>query len=49
MTVRGRLTTAFGLLATMVMLVSGSSLWALSDANKRFVDYVDGINARASG
>jgi methyl-accepting chemotaxis protein-1 (serine sensor receptor) len=47
MTVRKKLTAAFGLLAMMVLLVSGFALQALSDANERFVGYVNGINARA--
>ncbi len=47
MTVRGKLTLAFGGLAALVLLVTGLSLKSVADANERFVNYVQGINARA--
>ncbi|MES2610368.1 MAG: methyl-accepting chemotaxis protein [Pseudomonadota bacterium] len=47
MTVRARLTFAFGGLAILVLLVAGLSWKALSDANTAFDHYVTGINARA--
>ncbi len=47
MTVRAKLTVTFGLLASLVLLVSGIALRALGDANERFSDYVSGISARA--
>ena len=47
MTVRGKLTLAFGGLSAIVLLVAGLSVKSLGDANERFVDFVHGINARA--
>ncbi len=47
MTVRAKLTTAFGVLAVMVLLVSGFALNSLSTIDERFGSYVNGINARA--
>jgi methyl-accepting chemotaxis protein len=47
LTVRAKLTLAFGGLAAMVLVVAGLSLKAVGDANERFVGYVDGISARA--
>jgi|SRR5476651_257512 CHASE3 domain sensor protein len=47
LTVRGRLSIAFGLLAVVVLIVSGMSLKSLNDANDRFYGFVNGINARA--
>ena len=47
-TVRTKLTAAFGALALMVLVVASVSLKALSDSNGRFVDYVNGVNARAT-
>ncbi|MDR6448830.1 methyl-accepting chemotaxis protein-1 (serine sensor receptor) [Paraburkholderia terricola] len=47
MTVRAKLTTAFSVLAAMVLGVSVLALVALNDANERFSDYVRGISARA--
>lgn len=44
--VKTRLTLGFGVIATMVMIVSGFSLTALSDSNDRFRDYLSGVNAR---
>jgi hypothetical protein len=46
MTVRAKLTMAFGTLTALVLLVSVLSLMALSAANDRFSGYVSGINAR---
>ncbi len=37
----------FGLLATVVVIVAGMALNALSDANDEFSRYVNGVNARA--
>ena len=48
LTVRAKLGLAFGGLATLVLLISGLSLKALGDSNHRFVNYVDGIDARAN-
>jgi methyl-accepting chemotaxis protein-1 (serine sensor receptor) len=48
LTVRGKLTAAFGGLAALVLLVAGLSLKAVSDGNDRFVGYVTGLNARAT-
>jgi methyl-accepting chemotaxis protein len=47
LTVKAKLTAGFGLVAAMVVVVSGLSLKSLSDANDRFAGYVNGINARA--
>ena len=47
MTVRAKLTLAFGGLAMMVLLVAGMAVKMLSDVNERFDKYVNGINARA--
>ena len=47
LTVRGALSIAFGLLAIVVLIVSGMSLKSLNDANDRFYGFVNGINARA--
>jgi methyl-accepting chemotaxis protein-1 (serine sensor receptor) len=48
LTVRAKLTWAFGGLAFMVLLVAGMSIRALADADHHFVGYVHGIAARAS-
>ncbi|MBI2725529.1 MAG: MCP four helix bundle domain-containing protein [Polaromonas sp.] len=48
MTVRAKLTWAFGGLTLVVLLVSGFALKTLADADSRFDDYVNGINARAT-
>jgi methyl-accepting chemotaxis protein len=45
--VKAKLSWSFGLLAAMVLIVSGFSLKALDDANGRFAGYVAGIGARA--
>lgn len=47
LSVKTKLTGAFGILALVVLIVSGLSLKALSDANERFAGYIKGINARA--
>ncbi|GLU33246.1 methyl-accepting chemotaxis protein [Trinickia caryophylli] len=47
MTVRAKLTLAFGVLAAIVLLVSGLALKALADANDAFATYVKGVSARA--
>ncbi|WP_118183931.1 methyl-accepting chemotaxis protein [Paraburkholderia phosphatilytica] len=47
MTVRNRLSIAFGSLAALVVLVSVLALNALSSENARFDTYVNGISARA--
>ena len=48
LTVRAKLTMAFGLLAGLVLLVSALAVQSLSAANDRFSEYVSGINARAA-
>ena len=48
LTVRAQLSAAFGGLATLVVGVAGLSLTSLGDANERFANYVNGINARAT-
>jgi methyl-accepting chemotaxis protein len=47
MTVRAKLTTAFGGLALVVALVAGLALTALNNSNRSFTAYVNGVNARA--
>jgi methyl-accepting chemotaxis protein len=47
LSVKAKLSGAFGLLALVVLIVSGLSLKALNDANDRFAGYIKGINARA--
>ncbi|MFM0175452.1 methyl-accepting chemotaxis protein [Paraburkholderia sediminicola] len=47
LSVKAKLTGAFGVLAALVLLVSGLSLKALSDSNERFSSYISGINTRA--
>jgi methyl-accepting chemotaxis protein-1 (serine sensor receptor) len=47
MTIKSKLTIGFGMIAAMVMIVSGFSLKALSDSNDRFRNYLDGVSARA--
>jgi len=46
--VRTKLAASFGALALMVLVVAGVSLSSLADSNRRFVDFVNGINARAT-
>jgi len=48
MKVRAKLTVAFGLLAGLVVLVSGLALHALSEANDKFALYVHGVTARVN-
>jgi methyl-accepting chemotaxis protein len=45
--IKAQLSTSFGMLAAIVLIVSGLSLTALSDSNQRFAGFVSGINARA--
>ena len=47
LTVRAKLTLAFGFLAGLVLLVSALAVQALSESNERFSKYVNGVNARA--
>ena len=47
LTVRGKLTLAFGGLAALLLLVAGVSVKSLGDANEQFVSYVQGVNARS--
>jgi len=47
MTVRGKLLFAFGGLTLLVLLVAGLSIKCIADANARFTNYVNGVNARA--
>lgn len=44
--VRAKLWLAFGGLASLALLVAALSLWALNAANQRFVQYVEGLQAR---
>ena len=48
MNIRTKLTGAFAGLALIVVIVAGLTLVALGQANERFVNYVNGINARAT-
>lgn len=48
MTVRAKLTWAFGGLALMVLLVAGLAMKSLSDADKDFSDYIDGVAQRGA-
>lgn len=47
LSVKTKLSVAFGMLAAIVLIISGISLKALNDANDRFYGFVSGINARA--
>lgn len=47
LTVKTKLSAAFGFLAFVLILASAVSLKELSDANDRFAHFVSGINARA--
>ncbi|WP_233801482.1 methyl-accepting chemotaxis protein [Paraburkholderia sp. HP33-1] len=47
LSVKAKLTGAFGALAVVVLIVSGLSLKELNDANERFSGYISGIKARA--
>ena len=46
--IKAKLLGGFGLLAAIVVIVSGMALKALSDANDEFSRYMNGINARAN-
>ncbi|MEK8047479.1 methyl-accepting chemotaxis protein [Ideonella margarita] len=46
LTVRAKLTAAFGVLVFLIALVAGVALSALDDSNEDFDHYVQGINAR---
>ncbi|GAB7525089.1 methyl-accepting chemotaxis protein [Paraburkholderia sp. 2C] len=48
LSVKAKLTGSFGVLAAVVLIVSGMSLKALNDANDRFASYVSGVNARGN-
>ena len=48
LTVRAKLALSFGCLALMVLAIASFSVMDLADANARFENYVNGINARAS-
>lgn len=47
MTVRAKLTWAFGGLALLVLLIAGMAIKTLGDANARFENYITGINERS--
>ncbi len=47
-TVKAKLTLAFGVFSLLVLLLAGTAVKSLGDANDRFVNYVDGVNARAN-
>lgn len=47
MTIKSKLTAGFGVLAAIVVVVSGMSLRALSESTEGFSNFVHGINARA--
>ncbi|RTL46748.1 MAG: methyl-accepting chemotaxis protein [Burkholderiales bacterium] len=46
LTVRAKLTLAFGVLAMLIALVAGLAVKSLSDGNARFANFVQGIIAR---
>ncbi|CCF99120.1 MULTISPECIES: methyl-accepting chemotaxis protein [Ralstonia solanacearum species complex] len=46
MTIKAKLLASFGLLAAIVVALSGFSIFALDGANERFTGFVDGVNAR---
>ncbi|RQU03776.1 methyl-accepting chemotaxis protein [Burkholderia cepacia] len=48
MSIKTKLLGGFGLLAAVVVIVSGVALRALSDTNAEFSRYMNGINARAN-
>jgi methyl-accepting chemotaxis protein len=48
MTVRTKLTAAFGLLTVMVLLISGFAIKSLSDSYDRFDSFVNGNSARVA-
>ena len=47
MTVRAKLTWAFGGLAFLVLLIAGIAIKTLGDSNARFENYINGINERS--
>ncbi|MGU7810639.1 methyl-accepting chemotaxis protein [Burkholderia sp. AW49-1] len=47
-TIKTKLLGGFGLLAAVVVIVSGMALKALSDTNDEFSRYMNGVNARAN-
>lgn len=47
MTIKSKLTAGFGVLAAIVVVVSGMSLRALSESTEGFSNFVHGINTRA--
>ncbi|WP_321895098.1 methyl-accepting chemotaxis protein [Paraburkholderia heleia] len=47
LSMKAKLTSAFGILALIVLTVSGLSLMQLNEANNRFSGYIGGIQARA--
>ncbi|MDB0568532.1 MCP four helix bundle domain-containing protein [Ralstonia solanacearum] len=46
MTIKAKLLASFGLLAAIVVALSGFAIFALDGANERFTGFVDGVNAR---
>ncbi len=48
LSIRTRLSLAFGFLAILVVLVAALALSALAEANHRFTAYTSGLNARAT-
>jgi methyl-accepting chemotaxis protein-1 (serine sensor receptor) len=48
LSVRARLTWAFGALSALVLAVSCVALYALNESNARFEGFIKGINARAN-
>jgi methyl-accepting chemotaxis protein-1 (serine sensor receptor) len=48
MSIRTKLTWAFGALATMVLLISGFAWKALTTSNDNLEHFVNGVNARAA-
>ncbi len=48
LTVKAKLILAFGVMASMLLLISGLALKRLGESNDRFEKYVAGINARAN-
>lgn len=47
LSIKARITAAFAILTTLVLLVCGVSIKALSDANAQFSNFVSGANAQA--
>lgn len=46
LTIKAKLLASFGLLAAIVVALSGFAIFALDGANERFTGFVDGVNAR---